>query len=275
MLKTRIKILTFSVLLCLAIFHVAAQQPLPRWLKSIPVSQPSALSKDRKDNIYIANDAGDVLQFDINGNRINTYSPDKPGVVTLIEAWAALRILIFYQDFQEYLFLDRFLNASPYYQIDHENVGFSSLLTLAEDNNLWLIDNENLNLVKFDITTNQVLINTSLNNYILMEGNDLNFIRAYQQQVFINDAGNGILVFDNFGNYVKKLPVKGLDYFNFHQDELYYVYGDAIHFINLYSLRERTIPLGAEKQYHSVLLIDNKAFLAGENTIDIFMLERL
>ena len=275
MVKTRIKILTFPVLLYLVIFHVAAQQTLPQWLKSIPISQPTALSKDRKGNIYIANDAGDVLQFDIDGNLINTYSPDKPGVVTLIEAWAALRILIFYQDFQEYLFLDRFLNASPYYQIDHEDVGFSSLLTLAEDNNLWLIDNENLNLVKFDITTNQVLINTSLNNYILMEGNDLNFIRAYQQQVFINDAGNGILVFDNFGNYIKKLPVKGLDYFNFQKDELYYLSDGAIHFINLYSLQERTIPLGAKKRYHSVLLIDNKAFLAGEKIVDICLLERL
>lgn len=240
--------------------------------KSIAISNPTALSKDRNGYIYIADDAGDIIQYDFNGNKINTYSPDKPGVVTLIEAWPALRILVFYQDFQEYLLLDRFLNASPYYQVDRNDVGFSTILTLAEDNNLWLIDNESLNLIKFDNTTNQVLISTSLSNYILADNNDLNFIKAYQQQVFVNDATSGILIFDNFGNYIKKLPVRGLHSFNFHKDELYYMTDGAINFINLYSLKERSIPVGPDGHYNSVLLVNEKAFLIGKENVDVFKL---
>lgn len=268
----RIKIWSFFALICLVILNVSGQSSLLQWHKSIVLSNPTAISKDRNGYIYLANDKGDITQYDDNGNVINTYSPDKPGIVTLIEAWPVLRILVFYADFQEYILLDRFLNTSPYYRISGEEVGFSSLLTLAEDNNLWLVDNENLNLIKFDNTTNQVLINASLNNFILAEDNDLNFMKAYQQQVFINDANGGILVFDNFGNYVKKLPLTGLSYFNFLKDELYYLSGDAIHFIHLYSLQERTISLKTDKTYKSVLLINNKVILIGQKTMDIFKL---
>ena len=270
--KTGIKISPFLALIYLSGFHVTGQPTLLKHQKSIPASNPTAISKDRNGYIYIANDTGDIIQYDSNGNQTNTYSPDKPGEVTLIEAWSALRILIFYADFQEYLLLDRFLNASPHYQISNEGVGFSSLLTLAEDNNLWIVDNENLNLIKFDKYTNQVLINTSLNNYILIEDNTLNFIKAYQQQIFINDAASGILVFDNFGNYVKKLPITGLAYFNFLKDELYYLSNGAINFINLYSLKERTIPLDS-KVYDKVLLVDNNAFLIGKEAVDIYKLD--
>lgn len=271
-MKIQIKILVFLALIYLSGPPATGQSLLPRLKKSIDISNPGALSKDRRGYVYIANDAGDVIQYDFNGNKVNTYSPDKPGIVTLIEAWAALRILVFYEDFQEYLFLDRFLNASPYYQIGRENVGFSTLLTLAEDNNLWLIDNETLNLIKFDNTTDQILINTSLSNYILVANNNLNFMRAYQQQVFINDATSGILIFDNFGNYVKKLPLTGLGYFNFHKDELYYLSDGAINFINLYSLQERSIRLGLDKTYDKVLLARNNAFLFRKEAVDVFEL---
>ncbi|MDN5212386.1 hypothetical protein QQ020_10030 [Fulvivirgaceae bacterium BMA12] len=273
-MRIQIKILPFFGLIYLATLQASGQSTTLQWEKSIPITQPSAISKDRNGFIYCANDLGDVIKYDHAGNIINTYSPDKPGVITLIEAWPALRTLVFYADFQEYLFLDRFLNASPNYQVSRENIGFSVLLTLSEDNNLWLVDNESLNLIKFDNTTDQILINASLNNYILEANNRLNFIKAYQQQVFINDANAGILVFDNLGNFMKKLPVKGLGYFNFLKDELYYLSDNTINFIHLYNLQERSVTIRSDKDYQNVLLVKDKAFLIGPRAIDIYRVYR-
>ena len=72
---------------------------------------------------------------------------------------------------------------------------------------------------------------------------DFRYLRQYQNNVYLVDKNSGIFVFDNLGNYRKKLPFLGLDNITFRGDELVYVSGGQLHFFHLYRLSERTQPL--------------------------------
>jgi hypothetical protein len=57
------------------------------------------------------------------------------------------------------------------------------------------------------------------------------------------DRTSGIFVFDNLGNFKKKLPFTGLSTIGFLGDELYYTVGGELRFFHLYNLAERAVPL--------------------------------
>ena len=61
-----------------------------------------------------------------------------------------------------------------------------------------------------DLTTS----NTSANLSNLLNKNiQPNFLVEHNNNVYLNDPKNGILVFDNFGTYLKTIPIYGLSTF--------------------------------------------------------------
>ena len=72
-------------------------------------------------------------------------------------------------------------------------------------------------------------------------------------------------MFDNLGNYKKKLPFAGLSTLGFRGDELYYLEGGAVHFFHLYNLTERRVALPPDADPGAV-----RQVLVGEGYAYIF-----
>ena len=72
-------------------------------------------------------------------------------------------------------------------------------------------------------------------------------MRQYQNNTYLVDHTTGVYVFDNLGNYQKKLPFTGLSTVGFRGDELYFLENGAIRFFHLYKQTERrmSLPAGA------------------------------
>lgn len=234
---------------------------------SLPVEGIREVSIDRKGQLLYSDRMGNIMKIDRQGNILHTFSPDKPGKVSLMEAWPTLRIFIFYREPQEYLFLDRFLVSNTRYTL-RNNVGFISMATTSNDNGLWLIDDSDYALKKMDLNFNKVVVNTSLSTLPLPEKPEINYMREYQNMLYVNDIHSGILVFDMYGNYLKTLPFKGLEYFNFLGEELYFLRQDRLHFFHLYDFREREIPIPEDKAYGRLLITGKLAYLISESGID-------
>jgi hypothetical protein len=115
--------------------------------------------------------------------------------------------------------------------------------TLAPDNFIWLLDESNLVLREFDPNTLRLVQNTPLDLIIGRSRPDFRFIRQYQNTTYLVDRSTGVYVFDNLGNYKKKLPFPGLSTIGFRGDEMYYADAGAIHFFHLYNLTERRVAL--------------------------------
>lgn len=238
-------------------------------LKTVKIESLITVSTDLK-YLYITNHQGDIIKYDTSGTQINIFSPNNGTLISSIEARFPLKVFVFNKDIQTYLFLDKQFNPSPEYQLSLPEVDYVNLATFNGRQHLWLVDIGNLNLVKYDLNLNTIISNSALQNYILNDINTLNFIKTYQHQVYVNNQNVGIMVFDDFGNYIKTLPYKGLDFFEFLHDELYFLQNNTLKFVNLYNHQERSIEFQTDSIYEFVLTFEGRIFLFTKEEMHIY-----
>jgi hypothetical protein len=246
------------------------------FIKSVQTPPVRNVSIDRYNFFYFADDRGNIYKYDQDATLLLTFSPRKNSEVTLLEAWRNVNILVFYRNYQEFIFLNRFLTETPNFILDEEeqdqdkSVGFARLATFTGDNNLWIIDDDDFSLKKLDLTYNKLIIHTPLELVLPKKNYDFNFIREYQNLLFINDKNSGILIFDNLGNYKNKLEFKGLNYFSFQNNNLYFIEDGHIRLYDIYTGDESKIKLPEGKQFLYALLGDKKAYLFTDRSIEVF-----
>jgi hypothetical protein len=162
-------------------------------------------SSDRSGNFYLTDVQGNVWQYNEAGDSVRTFSPSRIAQITLLEALKGIKIWLFYRDFQEYIFLDRFLAPSQTFRMPEQIIGFARLATVAPDNGIWVFDESDFALKKYNPQSEQLLINTPCDLLLNAQEYNLQFLKEYQNLLYLYDAYSGILVFDNLGNYKKKI----------------------------------------------------------------------
>jgi len=227
------------------------------------------VSTDNSGNLFLATEDGLIFKYTSAGDSLLAFSPRKKSSIDLLEAGTGLKIFVFYRDFQEFIFLDRFLISSPYYSFNPDYVGFASLVTIGSDNDLWLLDQVDFSLKKYNVNTNVLEIASPLD--LLMDPNNYQalFMKEYQNLVFISDINSGLYVFDNLGNYKKKIPVTGFSNFNFINDHLYYIRDGFLHMVNLYNGATSGIPLPPQENAKFVLMTEKNVFLISGKKLKI------
>lgn len=261
-------VISHTIFLFLIVHSAQAQHY--KIIKQIPVEGTRAISIDKKNMLYIGDSQGDIKRYNTNGELQQVFSPSKIGNISLIEAWTSLRILVFYEDYQEYLILDRFLNQTSSYTFEPAFVGFAKTMSLALDNRLWVFDNTDFSLKKYDPISKTNLLVTPLDLLLDPISHNINFIREYQNLLFVNDKHSGILLFDNLGNYKKTLAYPGLDYISVTQDEICFLYTGRLYFYNVYEDQERYINLPLDQTWLFAGTLGEYYFAVSENKIFIF-----
>ncbi len=211
-------------------------------LDSIPIERPYKVSRDKQGNLYLVSQNGDVDKYDTQGQLLEHFSPGKPGDITLIEAWNPLKVFLYYGDFQEYMFLDRFLTSTNRFSLDVVS-SYVGLATMSADNNIWVIDYSDFSLKKYDVTLGRITIQQPFDLLMAKSSYDIRFMREYQNLLFFSDTTEGILVFDNLGNYLETWPEMGVGYFNFFKNEMYFVKDNEIHLYDIYQNVRRTVKI--------------------------------
>jgi hypothetical protein len=244
-------------------------------VKNLVLPNTSAASLDRRGTLYLADQENNLRQLARDGQPLNTYSPAQPGHVAVVEAWNQNSLLVFYDDRQQVLLLDRFMAPLSEIRLADYIDGTVRTATLAPDGLLWLLDESALTLREFDPQALRVVQSTPLDLIIGRSRPDFRFLRQYQNNVYLVDRTSGIFVFDNLGNYRKKLPFVGLDFITFRGDELAYISGGQLHFFHLYNLTERTqpLPIGLDATtVRQLLLGDQLAYFITTKGISIYQL---
>ena len=243
--------------------------------RTIVLPNPGPASLDRRGTLYVADRDNNLRQLGRDGQPLNTYSPTQPGHVAVIEAWNQNSLLAFYDDRQQVLLLDRFLAPLAEIRLADYLDGTVRTATLAPDGLLWLLDESALTLREFDPQALRVVQSTPLDLIIGRSRPDFRFLRQYQNNLYLVDHTSGIFVFDNLGNYRKKLPFAGLDFIAFRGDELAYLAGGQLHFFHLYNLTERTQPMPAgldATTVRQVLFDEQLAYFITANGVRVYQL---
>lgn len=213
-------------------------------LRTVKLSRPGAASLDRRGNLYVADERNNLRQFSPDGQLLATYSPPLVGHTGSVEAWNAAKILVYYDDRQELLLLDRFLapiGGTRFSEVIDN--GLIRLATIAPDDNLWLLNESNLTLLQYSSGQQRVTVTTPLDVLLGRIKPDFRFLREYQNNLYLVDRVGGIWVFDNLGNFRKRLPITDVSWVGFRGNELYYLKDGLLHFYHLYNFQERTMLL--------------------------------
>ena len=230
------------------------------------------VSIDRQGNLYASSLNGSIDKYNSNGVLQSHYSPTMKSAPRIIEAWQGLRVFAFYKDFQEYSFFNRFLGESERYSFENQQVvSYASLSTIAADNNIWVLDAQALSLKKVDTNNNEVISETNLSLVLKNKTNEFTYIREYQNLLFISDNKNGVLVFDNIGNYLETLPIFDLNFFSFKDSALISIQNGNILYFDIYTKQKKEVRL-PDPSYTFVLMENKRAFLFTSTTLDIFEL---
>lgn len=237
--------------------------PAGTWqlVRTIKLPQPGAASLDRRGNLYVTDGQNNVHQYGPDGQPLNTYSPALPGHTMQVEAWNTAKVLVFYDDRQQVVLLDRFLAPISELALADYLDGQARVVTLAPDDRYWLLNESDLTLRQFDGQQKRFTITTPLDLLIGRSRPDFRFLREYQNNLYLVDRVGGVYVFDNLGNYRKKLPFAGLSYVGFRGDELYYLAADGLHFFQLYTLTDRLVPLPVTEPVQQVLVSEQYAYV--------------
>jgi hypothetical protein len=244
-------------------------------VKTLTLPNVGVASLDRRGVLYLSDQDNNLRQLARDGQPLNTYSPAQPGHVAVIEAWNQNSLLVFYDDRQQVLLLDRFLAPLSEIRLADYLDGTVRTATLAPDGLLWLLDESALTLREFDPQALRMVQSTPLDLIIGHSRPDFRFLRQYQNNLYLVDHTSGIFVFDNLGNYRKKLAFTGLDFITFRGDELVYISGGQLHFFHLYNLTERirSLPTALDATtVRQVLLDDQRVYFITTKGVSIYQL---
>ncbi len=176
---------------------------------------------DNIGNVYTIKD-DEVIKYLVSGKMFARYSNLKLGSITTVDATNPLKILLYYRDFQQIVFLDNQLttNSEP---ISLEALGYeqTDLVCAGANNSFWIYDKQNNELVRFNESSKKVSSTGNLKQ-ILQADLKPNYMKEHNGYLFLNSPETGIYVFDIFGTFSRIISIKNLKQFEVNEDIVYY-----------------------------------------------------
>jgi hypothetical protein len=183
--------------------------------------QKSHIDIDGFGNIYVITD-NEIVKYNASGVLQKKFSTKRYGKIDFVDAMNPLKVLVYYKDFQQLLFLDNQLTESSS-MISIETLGYeqTSLVCSSSNNSFWLYDKQNNELSRFDSELKS-LVKTGNLKRILDIDIKPNFMQEHNNYVYVNCSNEGILVFDIYGTFYKTIPLKNLKEFNVVNGDVFY-----------------------------------------------------
>ena len=176
---------------------------------------------DNLQNIYILNNQNKVVKYTESLERQYDYSNNLIGEIESIDATNPQKILCFVKDFNRILVLDNTLAEINTIDLSTTEYLDVSAVARTNDNQIWLFDPINQALVKVnDLVESQYSSNRLADlNLGMIEPV---YIREKGNRVVMSDPVIGLLVFDNFGQFIKLIPEKGIEHFQIFGEYLFF-----------------------------------------------------
>ncbi len=185
------------------------------------------MTTDNLGTLYLIKEDQSIEKYDATGRIQKQVNHKVYGKLHSMDATNPFEIYLYYRDMGKVVFTDNQLSIRGEIELNTYLL-MPSALARSFDNGLWIFDLSDMELKKF---SKNMLISQHSGN-ILQVGDGKSFeIREIQDQetkVYLNNAAAGILVFDNFANYLKTLPFPELESWQVHRDVLYFKKGEQL-----------------------------------------------
>jgi hypothetical protein len=223
-------------------------------------------TSDNLGNIYTVKE-DEMLKYNASGKFLMRYSNLKLGNITTVDAVNPLKILLYYRDFQTIVFLDDQLTANSE-NISLEALGHeqTDLVCASVNNSFWIYDKQNNELTRFNESSKKVASTGNLKQVLRREMNP-NYMREYNNYLYLNCPETGIYVFDIFGAFSKIISIKGLKQFQVNEDIVYYKKDSGICSYNHKLFEEGCKKLVKGEKVNSVEINKNKILISYQDSV--------
>ncbi len=223
---------------------------------------------DKLGNIYLVNN-DEILKYDNNVNFLMSYSNKDLGKITYVDVSDPLKVLVFYKDFGQIVFLDNTLSIKgDVLLLETYELEQSTLACSSYESAFWVYEPNMYKLIRVD---KNFQITQQSGNITQLIGAEIspNCLTENNNFIYLNDPKIGVLVFDRYGTYSKTIPFKGLTSFQIIGDKLIYTETSLIKTYNLKTLEETTTKLPEEKPL-SVNVWQEKLYILNNKEINIY-----
>lgn len=210
----------FTLFFMLLLLVSGFRSDKPVALKKLAAKNGS-FTTDAMGSLYLSRGAN-LEKYDPNGNLVRTFSDKTLGQISTVDATNPLRLVIFYRDFSQVIFLDNTLSRNGA-GINLQELGYPAcnLVSQSFDNGIWFYDQQNFELLRLNRELKVSQRTGNLGQQLNMELKP-NALLESGNYVFLNNPETGILLFDVFGTYYKTIPAKGLSDFQVRGDDVFY-----------------------------------------------------
>lgn len=199
---------------------------------------------DPLKNIYSVEE-NQLSKIDFNTYLKTTYSRSSAYIISSIDVSDPLRTLIFYQDFNQVVFIDRQL-AEMRNPVMLDNLGFYNVGAVCNSANkgFWILDKNRLELVYIDSDLTIQKRSAGLGSVIgnRSEGAKI-FLLEKNDYIYLGIQDTGILLFDIYGSYIKTFPVKGVSNVQIIDQNIVYHKSGELYFYNMQNFDEKSFEL--------------------------------
>jgi hypothetical protein len=140
-----------------------------------------------------------------------------------LEAAWTVNIFSFSADLQEYRILDRFMNLLSEMGFLLADINLAKAATLGNNNIIWIWDESDLSLKTLDYLRNLITQSQPLNLILNSDNLEVLEIREFKNRLFMNVASEGIFIFDNQGNFLKKIKIVTNQRMSFYNEHILWI----------------------------------------------------
>jgi len=230
---------TLKILFVFCLFFVLAFNAVK---KTTIKTKLDYFTTDNIGNIYIIS-GDELIKFLPSGKFLGRYSNLKLGAITNVDATNPLKILVYYRDFQQIVFLDNQLSLNSDV-VSLETLGYeqTDLVCASTNNSFWIYDKQNNELIRFNENSKKVAATGNLKQ-VLQSNLNPNYLTEHNGYIFLNCPETGIYVFDIFGTFNKIIALKNLKNFQVNETIVYYRKDSSLCSYNFKTFEDACKPL--------------------------------
>lgn len=225
---------------------------------------------DQFENVY-STSGSKLTKMDKNARVLFEYTSSVNTAISQVDVSNPLRILAYFGETNQLVFLDKQLTElnSPVFLDDLGHYRVSAVCA-SERGGFWLVDEHQKKLFYY----NQLLENTRSSMQIDYFGNVMpKRIMEQGKKVYAYYPGDGFVLFDQNGGYIKSIPARGSTCFGLSARQIWYNSGNDLIVKDVHLVKSDTIVVDLEKPLKNLEIIGQRLYLFTADSYSLYLFE--
>ncbi len=163
---------------------------------------------DNLGRLFYTKAANELIIYDLENKKQSfTFADKRLGTISSIDVTNPLNTLIYSNQYQQVIILDRTMNPIAKYNLLDYDINQCTAVGMGVDNSIWIFDAADYKLKRFSYD-NKNLVSNGFFQLFLEYGDLPNQVIFSDNNFYINIPNKYIIQLDLFGSIIKKMAIK-------------------------------------------------------------------